>query len=93
MGYKIILLYESDRGSRLCDMASTVLSQTAVAFELAFKLPVRRCARDPEIGDDILDLCADADAVLAMDSNMACLPALTDELHARAGCGNCVTRI
>lgn len=80
MGHKVILLYESDRGSVLCDMASAVLSQAAVSFELAFKLPVRRCARGQEIGDDILDLCADADAVLVMDSNMACLPALADEL-------------
>lgn len=79
MRKKIILLYESEKGKAVCDMASAVLSQIAVAFEHAFFMPMYKC-RGAVIPDDIMDQCSDADAVLAGDSDMIALPVLADEL-------------
>ena len=77
---KIVLLYETERGKALCDIASYVLTQVAVAFGHALTLPEKRCEQAAEVSDEIIDLCADAEGVLVGDGDMACLSALTDEL-------------
>ena len=77
---KIVLLYETERGKALCDIASYVLTQVAVAFGHALTLPEKRCEQAAEVSDEIIDLCADAEGILVGDGDMACLPALTDEL-------------
>ena len=77
---KIVLLYETERGKALCDIASYVLTQVAVAFGHALTLPVKKCEPVPEVSDALLDLCADAEGILVGDGDMACLPALADEL-------------
>ena len=76
---KIVLLYESERGKALCDIASEVLTGVAVAFGHQFIMPMRRCDRSPEPGDDVLDLCDGALCVLAGESSLQCLPALARE--------------
>ena len=76
---KIVLLYESDQGKALCNAASRVLTQVAVTFGHPLTVPLR-CCDQAEISDELLDLCADADAVLAGESGMAALPALAREL-------------
>lgn len=78
---KIVLLYESDQGKALCDIASYVLTQVALAFGHPLSLPLRRCAREEAVSDDVLDLCDGADAVLAGESSLTCLPALAEELQ------------
>lgn len=77
---KIVLLYETERGKTLCDIASGVLAQVAVAFGHSLTLPVKQCAPEAEVTDEIVDLCADAAGILAGDGDMACLPSLADEL-------------
>ena len=42
---KIVLLYETERGKALCDIASCVLTQVAVAFGHALTLPVKKSIR------------------------------------------------
>ena len=78
MNEKIVLLYETEQGKALCDVASRVLAQVAVAFGHTLKLNVKRSRG--ELTDEVLDLCADTKAVVAGDSDMACLPELADEL-------------
>ncbi|MBQ7455142.1 MAG: hypothetical protein IJS53_01755 [Clostridia bacterium] len=80
MAEKIVLLYETDYGKAVCDAASRVLAQVAVAFGHALTVPVMRCEAVEEVGDGVLDLCDGAGAVLAGESGMRCLPALADEL-------------
>ena len=46
---KIVLLYETERGKALCDIASYVLTQVAVAFGHALTLPVKKCEPVPEV--------------------------------------------
>ena len=78
MNEKIVLLYESDRGKALCDVASRVLAQVAVAFGHTLKLNVKRC--EGALSDEVLDLCADTKAVVAGESGMGCLAELAEEL-------------
>ena len=77
---KIVLLYESEAGRQLCDAASRVLAQTAVAFGHTLTLPVKQCQREEEISDEALDLCSDALGILAAEGGMRCLPSLAAEL-------------
>ena len=77
---KIVLLYESERGKALCDAASAILTQIAVAFGHTLSMPMRRCDRSAALTDDIADLCAGATCVLAGESSLQCLPALAAEL-------------
>lgn len=77
---KIVLLYETEPGKELCEVASQVIADTAVAFGHAISLPVKRCPRGAEVPDEVLDLCADAQGILAGESGMACLPDLAAEL-------------
>lgn len=80
---RIVLLYGSERGKKLCDIASYILTQVAVAFGHPLSAPIRRCGRETEAEDALLDLCDGADGILAGESNIACLPALAQEM----GCG------
>lgn len=80
MQAKIVLFYESEAGRALCDAASRVLAETAVAFGHTLTLPVIMCKRGQEISDEALDACADAAGVLAAESGMSCLPSLAAEL-------------
>ncbi|MBQ9196033.1 MAG: hypothetical protein IJ157_02225 [Clostridia bacterium] len=77
---KIVLLYESERGKALCDAASYIITQVALAFGHTLSMPMRRCDRSPALTDDIADLCGGALGVLAGESGMQCLPALADEM-------------
>jgi len=79
MRAKIVFLYESETGKALCDAVSRVLAETAVTFGHTLSVAVQRC-EGAEVSDALLDLCADAAAVMAAESDMACLPALADEL-------------
>lgn len=80
MRAKIVLLYETETGKKICNAASRVLAQTAVAFGHTISLPVRQCAHSEGVSDELLDFCGDADAVLACESGMSCLPELASEL-------------
>lgn len=80
MRAKIVLLYETEQGKALCDIASYVLAQTAVAFGHTFTLPVKHCKRGLEISDEALELCGDAAGILLGESGMDCLPSLAEEL-------------
>ena len=80
MRAKIVLLYETETGKKICNAASRVLAQTAVAFGHTISLPVRQCAHSEDVSDELLDFCGDADAVLACESGMSCLPELASEL-------------
>ncbi len=77
---KVVLLYETEAGKTLCDLASRVLAEVAVAFRHTLTLPVKRCPVAADVADGVLDLCADALGVLAGESRMLSLPALADEL-------------
>lgn len=77
---KVVLLYETEAGKLLCDMASRVLTEIAVAFRHTLTLPVKRCPVAADVTDEALDLCADALGVLAGESGMRSLPALASEL-------------
>ena len=81
---KIVLLYESERGKALCDIASQVLSQIAVNFGHTLSMPLRRCDRAAEVSDDIAELCDGAECILAGESGMQCLPALAGEMGCQA---------
>jgi len=80
MREKIVLLYEDDIGKTLCDVASRVLTAVSLSFGHTFVVSVRQCIGD-EIDDDTLDICLDADAVLAASDKMACLDSLFGELY------------
>ena len=84
MRAKIVLLYESERGKALCDIASQVLSQIAVNFGHTLSMPLRRCDRAAEVSDDIAELCDGAECILAGESCMQCLPALAGEMGCQA---------
>ena len=73
MRMKIVLLYESDNGRLLCDIASRVLMAISVAFGHNFVVSVRY-THAAEVEDAILDACAEADAVLLSADNMLSLP-------------------
>jgi len=79
MRMKIVLLYESDNGRLLCDIASRVLMAISVAFGHNFVVSVRY-THAAEVEDAILDACAEADAVLLSADNMLSLPSLVAEM-------------
>lgn len=79
MRAKIVLLYESERGKALCDIASYVMSQLAVTFGHTLSMPLRRCDRSSDVTDDVAALCEDAACILAGESGMQCLNALAEE--------------
>ena len=77
---KIVLIYESEQGKSLCDAASSVLTQLAVAFGHTLSMPMRRCDRSAEVTDDIAALCDGALCILSGESSLQCLPALAGEM-------------
>lgn len=80
MREKIVLLYEDENGKTLCDVASRVLTAVSLSFGHTFVITVRQC-KDVDIDDDTLDICLDANAVLAASDKMLCLDALAAEIY------------
>lgn len=83
---KIVLLYETETGRVLCEMASRVLAEIAVAFRHTLSLPVRRCP-GAALDDDTLNLADGALAILCGESSLRAL----GELALEMGC-KCRTR-
>lgn len=80
MREKIVLLYEDNNGKILCDVASRVLTAVSLSFGHTFVVSVKGC-RDEEMDDATLDVCMEADAVLASSDQMLCLDSLVSELY------------
>ena len=80
MHAKIVLLYENEAGKALCDTASRIIAEAAVSFGHTFTLPVRRCPAQDTVPDDVLELCAQSQGIIAASADMCCLPDLAAEL-------------
>lgn len=80
MHAKIVLLYENEAGKALCDTASRIIAEAAVSFGHTFTLPVRRCPAQDTVPDDVLELCAQSQGIIAASADMRCLPDLAAEL-------------
>lgn len=80
MHAKIVLLYENEAGKALCDTASRIIAEAAVSFGHTFTLPVRRCPAQDTVPDEVLELCLQAQGVIAASADMRCLPDLALEM-------------
>jgi len=80
MREKIVLLYEDNNGKILCDVASRVLTAVSLSFGHSFVVTVRECAEE-EIDDQTLDVCTEANVILATSDEMECMESLTAELY------------